>query len=449
MGLVRISSDESGMESQIYNKIAARVLPYFLLLYMVAFIDRVNVSFAKLSMSADIGLSDTAYGIGAGICFIGICLFEIPSNVILQRVGARFWIARIMVVWGLICIAMAWVGSTTSFYVLRLALGVAEAGLFPGILYFISQWFPAKLRGQTTAIFLLSFPLSGIIGAPICGWLMAHMGGIGLLKDWQWLFILTGAPAVVLGFFTYFFLQDSPEQARWLSPPEKEVLRAVRQKEASSSVEPHRLRDALYSGTMWLLALVCFTIVLSNYSISFWLPQMVSNLGIKDKFHIGLIVSIPSVFGAIGVILIGQSSDRHRERRWHIAGCLLLAAIGLAAVGWSGQNLWMLVMSFSFALFGLTAGVSLLFTLPGLLATGVAAAAGFALVSTLGNAAGIVGPAFVGWVMQVTGHAEKAFLVFASLTLISAVVIASVPALGRKYRDELADAAQRDSLIKE
>lgn len=443
--IIRMPAEFSSLEKSIYNRIAARLLPFLFVLYVIAFIDRVNVSFAKFSMGADIGMSDQAYGLGAGICFLGICIFEIPSNIMLQRVGARFWLARIMVVWGLCCIAMSWVQSPTSFYVLRFALGAAEAGLFPGVMYYLAVWFPTKLRAQATTLFALGLPVSGIVGAPICGWIMAHMGGVGIFRDWQWLFILTGIPAVAMGFATYLFLVDAPDEAAWLTPQDKEVIFRVKQREPampSHDLKHGRLRAALFNKTLWSLSLVNFAVVIAIYSVAFWFPQMVNSLGIQDKFVIGLIVSIPSIAGGAGLIIIGQSSDRRAERRWHMVACLLMASIGLALAGWSATNLALLVFSVSLAMFGLMTSAIMLSLMPGLLVTGVVAAAGFALVSSVGNAAGIVGPPFVGWVMKVTGHIEYSFLVFGGMTLLGAATIAMMPGLGQKAVQALPSVAK-------
>jgi sugar phosphate permease len=318
MAFLSEASFGSAEESRIYNKVAARLLPFLLFLYIVAFLDRINVSFAKFSMATDIGLGDAAYGLGAGIFFIAFCIFEIPSNLMLQRVGAKFWIARIMVVWGLVCAAMAWVHNPLTFYGLRFLLGVAEAGFYPGIILYLSYWFPPRLRGQATAIFVIGMPLAGAIGAPLCGLAKAHMGGVGGLRDWQWLFILTGLPATLVGVITYFYLDDRPEKARWLSDPEKALIVAdldPEKRNLDHAAAPHRLRDAFTSSSLWFLAFINFTIVVSLYALSFWLPQIVKNLGVSDAFENGLIVSIPSAIAAVGMVLIARRSDRLAELR--------------------------------------------------------------------------------------------------------------------------------------
>jgi D-galactonate transporter len=425
---------KSAEESRVYNKVATRLLPFLLLLYIVAFLDRINISFAKLSMSADINMSDAAYGLGAGIFFIAYCIFEIPSNLMLRRMGAKFWIARIMVVWGLVCAGTAWVHSPSSFYVLRILLGIAEAGFYPGIIFYLSYWFPPRLRGQATAIFVVAIPLASAVGAPFCGWVMAHMGGVGLLKDWQWLFLLTGLPATLLGVVTYFYLDDNPEKARWLTRGEKDLM--VTDFAAESHIMPdvaaaHHLRDAFANSTVWFLSLINFSIVVSLYALSFWLPQIVKNLGVDNVFENGLIVSIPSILAAIGMILIARRSDRRRERRWHTAGSIFLAALGLTIASFYPHNVWISMIGLSLGMIGVLSSFAILCALPGLLVSGAAAAAGIALVTTIGNLGGYVGPYMMGWVKQSTDHLEYALLLCAILLLIGALVTLWLPGLDR------------------
>jgi MFS family permease len=314
MKLLSRSGFASQDEYRIYSKIAARLLPFILLLYVVAFLDRINVSFAKLSMAADIGLSDTAYGLGAGIFFIAFCIFEIPSNLLLQRFGARFWIARIMVTWGVICVAMAWISTPLHFYILRFLLGFAEAGFYPGVILYLSYWFPSRVRGQATAIFVVGIALAGVIGAPACGWIMAHMRDYPLFKDWQWLFVLTGAPAIVLGVVTYFFLDDSPRGARWLTDVEKRFVLDDLARDPGTRSGQHRLADAFGNRWVWVLALINFTIVVSLYGVSFWLPQIVKNLGVDNTFYNGLLVAIPSLLASVAMVFVARHSDRTQER---------------------------------------------------------------------------------------------------------------------------------------
>ncbi|WP_345817574.1 MFS transporter (plasmid) [Paraburkholderia sp. PREW-6R] len=419
----------SAEEYAVYSKIAARLLPYLLLLYIVAFLDRINVSFAKLSMAADIGLSDTAYGLGAGIFFIAFCIFEIPSNLLLQRFGARFWIARIMVTWGLICAAMAWISTPMHFYILRFMLGFAEAGFYPGIILYLTYWFPSRLRGQATAVFVVGIALAGVIGAPACGWIMSHMQTFSLFRDWQWLFLLTGMPAILLGVSTYFYLQDSPQDAHWLNDAEKRFVTEDLARDPANHREHHRLSDAFSNLWVWVLALINFTIVISLYGVSFWLPQIVKNLGVDNTFYNGLLVAIPSLLAAITMVLVARHSDRTLERRWHVVGCAIVATIGLLLAAIYPGQAYVSLFGLSLAMMGVLSGFSMLWTVPPLLLSGTAIAAGIALITTVGNFGGYAGPYLVGYVKQVTGHLEYALYCLAALSLLGAIATALLPVL--------------------
>ncbi|WP_158899246.1 MFS transporter [Burkholderia sp. L27(2015)] len=424
----------SDQEYTLYNKAATRLLPFLLLLYIVAFLDRINVSFAKLSMAADAGIGDAAYGLGAGIFFIAYCLFEIPSNLILRRVGARFWIARIMFIWGLVCAAMAWVHSPLTFYVTRFILGIAEAGFYPGVVFYLTYWFPRRLRGQATAIFVIGIPLAGVIGAPMCGWVMAHMGGVAALQNWQWLFVLTGLPATVLGVITYFFLDDNPDKARWLTADDRALMAAEREAELRERPEVahmHSTRAAFANGTLWLLAFVNFSIVVSLYALSFWLPQIVKSLGVSNAFENGLIVAIPSALAAVCMICVARHSDRRGEHRWHMAGAIIAAGVGLCVASFFSHNAWISMAGLSLAMMGILTSFTIVSSLPGLLVSGAAAAAGIALITTVGNLGGYVGPFLLGWIKQATGHLEYALFLCGMLLFAGALITLWLPGLRR------------------
>lgn len=427
----------SDRETALYNKVAARLLPFLLLLYIVAFLDRINVSFAKLSMAADAGIGDAAYGLGAGIFFIAYCLFEIPSNLILQRVGARFWIARIMFIWGLVSAAMAWVHSPFTFYVTRFILGIAEAGFYPGVVFYLTYWFPRRLRGQATAIFVIGIPLAGVIGAPLCGWIVGHMGGVAGLKSWQWLFLLTGLPATMLGVITYFYLDDGPDKARWLTADDKALMAADREAEMRARPEiahSHSTRAAFANGTLWMLAFVNFSIVVALYALSFWLPQIVKSLGVSNAFENGLIVAIPSALAAVCMICVARHSDRHGEHRWHLAVAIIAAGVGLCIATFFSNNAWISMAGLSLAMMGILTAFTLVSSVPGLLVSGAAAAAGIALITTVGNLGGYVGPFLLGWIKQSTGHLEYALFLCGMLLFASALITLWLPGLRRGHQ---------------
>ena len=319
-------------ESLVYHKVARRLIPFLFLLFLVAFIDRVNIGFAKLQMSGDLGLSDQVYGMGAGIFFLGYFLFEVPSNMILQRVGAKRWIARILLLWGLISMSMVWVDSAFSFYLLRFLLGVGEAGFFPGAILYLTYWFPARSMAKTTAIFMTAMAVAGVVGGPVSGWIMAGLDGWLALRGWQWLFLLEGAPAVALGFVTYFFLDDGPAQAAWLDGSERQLLLHRLREDQAGREGKHGhglLRQALCSARVWLLALIYFCLVLGLYGVSFWLPQIVNDLKQGGLVATGLLSALPYLLAAPAMVAVARHSDLRHERRWHIVGSAAAGGAGL------------------------------------------------------------------------------------------------------------------------
>jgi ACS family tartrate transporter-like MFS transporter len=300
-------------------KVGWRLLPFLLLLYVVAWLDRVNIGFAALQMNRDLGFSAAVYGFGAGVFFIGYALFEIPSNLILARVGARLWIARIMITWGVLSVAMMYVSDATSFYVLRFLLGVAEAGFLPGIIYYLGHWFPAAERARAISWFLLAIPLSTVVGGPLAGVLLELNGGYGL-TGWQWLFLIEGVPAVVLGFVVLRYLTDSPEQAHWLAPEERRWLAERLRLEHHAAQARHGvgLHAALVHPTVWLLGLIIFACQCGSYGLTLWIPQIVRGLSGSSDLLVSMISALPYVAASVGMILIGRSSDRSGERFLHI-----------------------------------------------------------------------------------------------------------------------------------
>ena len=434
MSFLPLSNFENTEQWRVYNKIAWRLMPFLLLLYIISFLDRVNVGFAKLQMSADIGLSDAAYGIGAGIFFLGYCLCEIPSNLLLQRFGAKFWIARIMVVWGIISTAMLFVQTPWQFYGMRFLLGIAEAGFYPGIILYLTYWYPARLRSQICAIFFLGIALSGVIGGPLSGWIMNTFGGLYGLHGWQWLFLLEGTPAIIFGVVSYFYLDDSPAQAKWLAAGEKALvvseLEEENQRKLAAGVG-HKFSHAIKDVNVWLLAFANFALLSGVYGVSFWMPQIIRDLGVQDLLTNGIVTSIPYAVACVGMILIGKHSDRTGERKWHTAACGVLGAIGLVLSGVFAQQPIISLLGLSLAMTGALAGLAVMWALPGTILTGAAAAAGIALMATVGNLGGYIAPITLGLVKQATGHLEYGLYAMAAAMLVGAVLMLLLPKLAQ------------------
>jgi MFS transporter, ACS family, tartrate transporter len=402
------------------TKVARRLLPFLLLLYVVAWLDRVNIGFAALQMNADLGFSNTVYGFGAGVFFVGYALFEVPSNLLLARLGARLWIARIMITWGVLSIAMMNISGPTSFYVLRFLLGVAEAGFLPGIIYYLGNWFPAKERARALSYFMLAIPLSTVVGGPLAGVILTLDGAHGL-HGWQWLFLLEGIPAVGLGFVVLGFLADSPGGARWLTPEEREWLAARMEREHRAAHERHGVGvlDALKHPTVWLLGLVLFGCQTGSYGLTLWIPQIVRGLSGLGDLAVSMISALPYVAASIGMILIGASSDRRNERFLHLAVPSAVAALGLVASAYLTSPLPGM-LALTVAAVGDLGTRGPFWALPTRFLTGPAAAGGIGLINTLASLGGFVGPNAVGILRDLTGGFAAGLIFLALLLLMAA-----------------------------
>lgn len=402
------------------RKVGWRLLPFLLLLYVVAWLDRVNIGFAALQMNADLGFSATVFGFGAGIFFIGYALFEIPSNLILARVGARLWIARIMITWGILSVAMMFVSSPTSFYVLRFLLGIAEAGFLPGIIYYLGGWYPAKQRAKAVSWFMLAIPLSTVIGGPLAGVLL-QMNGIAGLTGWQWLFLLEGIPAVVLGVVVLFYLTDSPAKAHWLAPDERRWLteRMAAEDHAAHARHGFGIGKALAHPTVWLLGFIIFACQCGSYGLTLWIPQIVRGLSGLGDLAVSMISALPYVAASIGMILIGASSDKRRERLLHIAIPSALAAVGFVFSAYFTSPVPAMI-ALTVAAVGDLGTRGPFWALPTRFLTGSAAAAGIGLINTLGSLGGFVGPYAVGYARDLTGGFAAGLVVLAGLLLAAA-----------------------------
>ncbi|MGD0972578.1 MAG: MFS transporter [Candidatus Korobacteraceae bacterium] len=384
------------------HKVSWRLIPFMVLLYFVAFLDRVNVGFAALTMNKDLGLTATVFGNGAGIFFIGYFIFEVPSNVALEKFGARMWIARIMITWGIISGLMALTTGPISFYTLRFLLGIAEAGFFPGMILYLTYWFPSAYRAKIVGCFLLAIPISSIIGAPISTALLGT--SILGLKGWQSLFILEALPALVLGFVVLFFMTDKPEKAHWLTPAERDWLSRVLQAERKTreSVHHYTLGQALMNPRVVLFGLMYFGIVIGLYGFSFWLPQIIKGFGGLSNWQVGLITMIPSAFAAAAMYLWGRHSDKTGERVWHVFLPAIIGGTSLAISGFLTGTPALALVALTIGAMGIYAALPTFWTLPTAMLSGTAAAGGIALINSIGNLGGYFGPSFMGYLKDWT-----------------------------------------------
>src|SRR5215470_4858011 len=410
------------IETSTIRAISWRLIPFLILAYVLAYLDRVNLGFAALTMNADLKFSPLVFAWGAGIFFIGYFIFEVPSNLALERFGASKWIARIMVTWGIISALMAMVGGEWSFFILRFLLGVAEAGFFPGIILYLTYWYPAEYRARFMAAFAIAVPLSTVIGAPISGYIL-NMHGIMGLKGWHWLFILEGIPSIVLGLVTWFYLTDKPEKADWLSAEQKAWLKGKLDAENAAKEAVHRLSlgQALSSPKVIMLSLIYFGFVGALYGMQFWLPQIVKAFGLT-YVETGFVTAIPYLFGTVAMILWARHSDATRERIFHVGGPLLLTAIALGVCGYVTEPFTTMV-ALTVAAIGIFCCFAVFWTLPTAWLSGTAAAGAIALINSIGNLAGFGGPYLVGWVKEATGSADKGLLVLALLPLIAGLLV--------------------------
>ena len=416
------------LNAQVYKKVAWRLVPFLCICYLAAYLDRVNVGFAKLQMLNDLSFSNTVYGIGAGIFFLGYVLFEVPSNILMHKVGARIWIARIMFSWGLIGAAMAFVKTPTQFYVLRFLLGVAEAGFIPGVLLYLTYWFPAAWRGRIIALFLAAIPMSNIIGGPLSGWILTTMNGVAEMRGWQWLFIVETIPSVLLGFVVLRFLDDRVENALWLTDDEKARIKQDIDKEANQSALHVSVMDAMKSARVWLLGVAYFCVASSIYISSFWMPTLIKQLGIDNPVEIGWLTTIPYVVAIVAMIIVNMSADKRAERRWHTAIPCFVAALGLIISGTPGLGIGITMLGLTLAAAGASTSQASFWSLPPMFLTGAAAAAGIALVNSLGNIAGMASTGLVGWMTDLTGSPNSALYLFAVFALTGGLMVLRLPA---------------------
>jgi MFS transporter, ACS family, tartrate transporter len=406
----------------VVRKVARRIVPYIFICYIINYLDRFNVSFAALEMSGDLGFSEMTYGLGASMFFVGYVFFEIPSNLIMLRVGARIWIARIMMTWGLASTCMIFVKSPFNFYLLRLLLGVAEAGFFPGMILYLTYWIPAGERARAFALFLTSTSLAGVVGGPISG-ILFKMGGVYGLKGWQWLFLLEGVPAILLGWVTLFYLVDKPEQANWLSSAERNWLSETIKKEQEDKKLGHSLTlwQALKHPRVWQLCLLYFSVVISFYGVAFWLPQIVKSFSGLSNSAVAMLSAVPYLSASICMVIVANHSDKMRERKWHVALPAFAGCLGLGLAVFFLENHYPLAAFFSLCLAasGIWSTLGPFWSLPTAFLGGTAAAGGVALINSIGNVGGFVGPYIIGYIKQTTQSFTSGMLVLAGTLLIA------------------------------
>jgi ACS family tartrate transporter-like MFS transporter len=417
-----VGAAKSELETSTIRAISWRLIPFLVLAYFFSYLDRVNLGLAALTMNAELKFSPTIFAWGAGIFFIGYFIFEVPSNLALEKFGASRWIARIMVTWGIISALMSLVSGEWSFYILRFLLGVAEAGFFPGIILYLTYWYPAEYRARFLAAFAIAVPVSTVIGAPVSGLLLGLDGAMGL-KGWQWLFIIEGVPSVLLGIVTWFYLTDRPERADWLTAEQKAWLASKLNAEiaAKQAAKHLTLGEALSSPKVIMLSLVYFGFVSALYGMQFWLPQIVKAFGLTNA-QTGFVTAIPYVFGTIAMILWARHSDASRERVLHVGAPLLLTAFALAASSYISDPVMIMVV-LTVAAIGVFCTFGVFWTLPTAWLSGTAAAGAIALINSIGNLAGFGGPYLIGWVKEATGSTSTGLLALAVLPLIGGLLV--------------------------
>ncbi|MBZ5583745.1 MAG: MFS transporter [Acidobacteriia bacterium] len=413
-------------EAAVYRKVTWRLMPYLFLCYILAYVDRVNVGFAKLQMQQDLGMSDTAFGVGAGIFFIGYFFFEVPANIMLRKIGARRWLGPIMMVWGVVSACTMLVKGEASFYAVRFVLGIVESGFFPGVILYLTFWYTGKHRSKMVAAFMSAIPVSGLVAGPISGWIMGRMTGAAGLQSWQWLFLMEGVPSLLMGLVTLCFLPDSPLKAKWLSDGERDlVLRRLDEEEQAkrqAGAGSHRLADAFRSPAVWLFCLVYFGLTGGNYGIGFWLPQVMKDTLTKDPVMIGWLYAIPSAVAVAAMLWMGKHSDETGERRWHFAvacivGCCAFAVSAIPGIPGIAGFAALIVANAC-----ILAGFAVFWSLPTALLSGTAAAAGIAWINSVGNLAGFLGPSLVGEIRDRTHSMTLALLALSAFMLMSCLV---------------------------
>ncbi|NDX17079.1 MFS transporter [Acinetobacter baumannii] len=428
MDTVFSSEVDTTVRKSAYRKIAFRLMPFLMLCYFCAYLDRVNVGFAKLQMMSDLQFSEAVYGLGAGIFFIGYFLCEVPSNIVLHKVGARRWIARIMITWGILSGCFAFVQTEWQFYTLRFLLGVAEAGLAPGLLLYLTYWFSSYRRARMTVLWFIAIPISGMIGGPLSGLIMDRMSGVHGWFGWQWMFVIEAIPTVLVGLLVLAVLKDSVQDANWLTQDEKNLVKQELAQDNQHKEGHASVKEFIADKRLWLLAGIYFCVVMGQYAITFWLPTLIRNSGISDNWHIGLLTSLPYMCAIVVMILAGRSGDHFQERRWHLIIPMCAGALALTFATLFASNLTLSLICLCIAASGVLTASSLFWMLPTNFLGGVSAAAGIAAVNSFANLAGFCSPYLIGWVTTNTGSNAIGMFLITAVLIFGASLVLRVPA---------------------
>ena len=415
-------------ENATYRKVTARLLPFCMLCYIVAYLDRVNVGFAKLQMLGDLHFSETIYGLGAGMFFIGYFIFEVPSNMILHKIGAHIWIARIMITWGIISALTLLVSTPMQFYLVRFFLGAAEAGFFPGIILFLTYWYPSHRRAKMVGIFMVGIPMAGMIGGPLSGAIMSMTHGAAGWPGWKWMFLLEAVPSLIMGVACICYLSSRIRDAKWLSEQEKQLLEHYVAEEAKEKKEHPSILAVFADGRIWLLCWIYITLALGQYALTLWMPTLLKDAGVKGVFNIGMVSAIPYTCTAIMMVVLGASADKRRERRWHEAGPLLVGAVFLVlSMMVGGGNTVLAVILLSIATAGIISAAPMFWALPTSFLAGTAAAAGIAWINSVANLGGFVAPFAIGYLKDLTHGNLIPMIVMAVIVAAGGLTVLSLP----------------------
>jgi len=419
------ASDHSlGRADALFKRVAWRIMPFLFVCYVLNYIDRVNISFAHLQFRADLGMSNAAYGFGVGIFFVGYILFEVPSNLLLRKIGARRTISRIMVLWGAISLSMMFVQSETHFYLARLALGIAEAGFFPGIIYYISSWFPDRHRARIISFFVLGIAVSGIVGGPVSGWILGHFDGFHAMRGWQWLFLLEGLPPILMGIWAFWFLPDNPREAKWLSSNDRELLiRELAAPTAHAAKSDHSFKVALKNPRVYICAFGWFSLTWGGSILNFWAPAIIRDAGITDFLHVGLLSAIPYAGGALFMILASRHSDLRKERVLHFSGLEILCAVGAIGLAMTHSNVTLAIICLTILAAGYLACMAIFWTIPTRFLAGTASAGTIALISSIGQIGSLTAGSAVGWLTTVTQNMSAGIFLAAGVLVLGSIAI--------------------------
>jgi D-galactonate transporter len=419
-----------------YSKISWRLLPFLGMLWVLAWLDRVNIGFAKLQMLDDLRFSEAVYGLGAGIFFLGYFFFEVPSNMLLQKIGAKKTVMRITIGWGLICMLQAWVTTPTQFYILRFLLGAFEAGFYPGVILYLTYWYPSQRRAKAFGTFMSASAIAGVLGGPLAGWIMSGMGGVQGLHGWQWLFVLEGIPSVLAGVLAYFYMTDRPEQAHWLDKEEKRIVQHELERDNRAQGERGSDWRKLFTDPkVWLLIAIFFCLLCANSTLTFWIPTVIKETGFNTPRAVGWIAGAAYLFGAAGMILNGRHSDHRREVRWHFSGAALCGALGMVTLAVTlaipGLPPAVSLIAMGVALVGTMSAIPVFWQLPNMFLAGGAAAVGVALINSISNLAGFGAPYLMGLIKNATGKVGPGLYLVAAFELLAAVLV--IAFIARKH----------------